>query len=162
MTTPDVKPVSAGRKAVSYAEDTLGVNEIHLVALTARTELDASFTKISELKDFKRNAEQKVSERELELIGDEHGRHPELSVAAMERHLKLELPKDPLLRELRGNVTMAISDIEGVEYDIRVFEADVRIAVARLNELGGYLTYLAAVKSAETARLGHKKTEIPE
>ncbi len=145
------KPASKGLKALQYAENTLGVNSTYENLLGFRKKLDDALTELATLRDQKRDAEQAASDRELELVSEEHGRHPEMSVAAMERHLKLELPKDDELRDRRVGVSTTVSMIEGVEFDIRVIETDIRIAVARLTELGGYLNYLAAIKQTELA-----------
>jgi hypothetical protein len=47
-------------------------------------------------------------------------------------------------------------DVEGLEFDKAIHEADIKIAVARMQELGGYFAYLAAVKESEIARLARE------
>jgi hypothetical protein len=52
---------------------------------------------------------------------------------------------------LRGELLESIGDVEGLEYDRAMNETDIKIAVARLHELGGYFEYLAAIKRAESS-----------
>lgn len=142
----DTKSPSAARKAVDYAEKDLGVHIVFEVAQTRRTMLDSSLTQLAAERDHKRDLEVQITDREMELTLDEAGHHPEMSVAAMDRHMKQVLARDELLRQLKGDLSSVISNIEGTEYDIRIHETDIKIAVARMTELGGYLQYLAAIK----------------
>lgn len=148
MTTPT--PTQSPLKGLKYAEEQLGVNSVFEYAKTQRANLDAKLTDLAAGKDLRREVEHLIADREIELTSDEYAKHSGMSVAAMERHLKLELPKDPLLRELRAKLGVAVSDIEGLEFDIRMLETDIKIAVARMTELGGYLNYLAAIKQGQT------------
>lgn len=134
---------------MTYAETELGVHSTHEAALEARQRLDTLFTEVATQRDVRRDVEHAIADRELELTTEEYGKHGlTMSVSAMERHLKMVLPQDEALRQLRSKHVTVVSDIEGLEYDIRLCEADIRIAVARLQELGGYLTYLAAIKTS--------------
>lgn len=144
---PAPRPVSAAKRSLDYAEQELGVHTVHESAVGFRHALDGSLTRLAELKDTKRDIEVAIADLEMEVTIDEAGKHSGMSVAAMERHLKVELHKNPMLHELKTKHGAVISEIEGVEYDIRVTETDIRIAVARLTELGGYLNYLAAIKN---------------
>lgn len=110
--------------------------------------MDEAMTEVAKQKDLRRTLDDAIATRELEIYSDERGKHADLSQAALERHLKVETHRDPQLVELRSKLSACISSIEGFEYDIRAFETDVRIAVARMNELGGYFNYLAAIKAS--------------
>lgn len=118
-------------------------------ATEARDRLDEALTLLAAHKDRRRTLEQQLQDVELDIISDETGKHSSMSQAALDRHLKVEIPKNPEYRQIKSDLGAVISDIEGLEYDIRVAEADVRIAAARMTELGGYLQYLAAIKQAE-------------
>ena len=85
-----------------------------------------------------------------------------MSVAAMERHIKTVFFKDSALQDLRVKREAAVSEIEGLEYDVRVIETDIKIAVGRLTELGGYLQYLAAIKLAQTHSKANETSEAGE
>lgn len=147
-------------KALDYAEQQLGVHEVYEQARKARNDLDECLTRLSEARDKKRDLEFRLSDREMEIAADERGRHPDMSQAAMDKHLKQAFAQDDSWRELREQLSKVIGDAEGYEYDKAIHETDIRIAVARLQELGGYFNYLAAVKQADEANKT-KKTEKP-
>lgn len=147
----DPVSTSPALKALKYAEDELGVHAVHEAALKSRQELDECLTALSEARDEKRSIELQLQDAELEVAADERGKHPEMSAAAMDKHLKVALSKDDRVRELREQHTKLIGDVEGCEFDRSIIEVDIKIAVARLQELGGYLQYLAAIKQADTA-----------
>lgn len=148
----------SGSKAVRYAEDTLGVHMAHDQAVNSRHYLDQIFTDLAALKDTKRSLEDSIRDREMDLLAGEWADNPEFSATKMDNHMRVVKHGDPFLAECRQKHSKVSSEIEGLEYDKVIAEADIKIAVARLHELGGYLQYLAAVKEAETAR----KTENPE
>jgi hypothetical protein len=138
--------------AVEYAENTLGVHEILAGALKAREDLDKVYTELSEQRDAKRLAEQNLADREMELAIEERGRHPEMSQAQMDKHIKAVYFKDETWRRLRDELREMTDALDGMEFDRRIKERDIEIGCARMNELGGYLAYLAAVKNASTAK----------
>jgi hypothetical protein len=67
----------------------------------------------------------------------------------MDQHMKVAKQVDPRCRELRKEIFDATSRIEAQETSRVGYEADLKIAVSRLNELGGYLTFLAALKNSQ-------------
>lgn len=139
---------SASRKAIDYAEVRLNVHDVYREAMTDRNGLDECLTKLSELRDAKRTFENIVMDREMDLTADERSKHPEMSDAAMGRHLKVVYHDDSILTSARSKLNNLASDLDGLECDKNVLETNIKIAVARMNELGGYLSYLAAVKQA--------------
>ena len=155
-TTPASLPRS---KALTYAEDVLGGHRSYEDLLAVRDTLDGQMTRASELRDSKRQLESLIEDREIEIASDHHGLHPDASVAATERSLKLKIPKDGRIRDLRIQLSETISSLEGVEYDIKMSEHDIRIGVARVTELGGYLNYLAVTKQAQL--VGATKPDTP-
>lgn len=137
---------AASRKAVNYAEIRLGIHDIFQEARTARNGLDECLTRLSEARDNKRTNEGAIVDREMELLADERGKHTDASDAWLGRHLKVVYHDDPFLTTCRETLNGIIGDIEGYEFDKIILETDIKIAVARMTELGGYLEYLAAVK----------------
>ena len=152
---PDQPSVSASRRAVHYAETKLAVNDIYKEAVTARNGLDQCLDKLAELRDVKRSYENSILDREMDLSADERSKHPDMSDAAMGRHLKIIYHRDSVLTEARSRLDRLSSDLEGLEFDKSILDTDIKIAVARMNELGGYLGFLAAVKM--TSNLGGEK-----
>lgn len=135
-------------KALVYAEQTLGVNSVYETLLAKRTELDTLFTDVANKRDLKRGIEARIEDREMDIVSNERGKHPDMSAAGMERHLKVAFAEDPSLRELREQLRQVVNDLDGLDFDVRLVETDIRIGISRLQELGGYLEYLAAVKQA--------------
>lgn len=142
----DSSAPSDGRKALDYAEKELGVHVVYQTAVEARQKLDAILTDLSNARDRKRDTEARLMDAELEVANNEWAKHPDMAVTRMEKHLKTALAQDDTVRELREQVARAASDIDGLEMDKLMSETDIRIAVARLQELGGYFHYLAVIK----------------
>lgn len=143
--------MSDGLKALKYAEEQIGVHKVYEDAKQARVALDGCLTDLGKARDQKRDLEFRLHDREMEVAADEYGKHPDMAQTRMDKHLKRALAQDDDWRELREQLSKVTGDIEGLEFDRSVFEADIRIAVSRLQELGGYFQYLAAIKQAETA-----------
>jgi hypothetical protein len=142
----------AGSRALKYAEDTLGVHVVHDSAVAARDALDKVLTELGQARDARRSLSEQVADREIELLMSERGKHPEMSAAAMDKHLKVAYHVDEQLRHVRGLLRAKTEEIEGLEYDVQMYEHDIKIAVARMHELGGYMVYLAAVKTTTPAQ----------
>lgn len=148
MTTGTQK--SPALKALEYAEFQLGVHAVYESALKAREELDGVLTEIDSIRDRKRSVEREISDLEMDILFEERSKHPEMSAAAMDKHLRLAYHQNGQLKALRENHVKTVGELDGREIDKSVLEADIRIATARMIELGGYLQYLAAVKLSTT------------
>lgn len=138
---------SPAAKALAYAENELKVHTVYQEALEARGKLDKTLTDLGEVRDKKRDVEARLSDAELEIASDERGKHPDMSQAQMDKHLKVALHNSTEVRELREQLIQVVNDADGLEFDKAMHETDIKIAVARLTELGGYLNYLAAIKT---------------
>lgn len=117
-----------------------------------RSNLDTKLTYLSELRDKRRLLESQKHDIEMDVVIDETGKHQDLSQAALDRHLKVVFHKHPELSDIRQSIMDVSSDIEGVEYDIDFINTSIKIAVSRLNELGGYFQFMAVVKQAALNR----------
>ncbi len=147
MTTSTPSPAL---KALKYAEDQLGVNTVYTDCLTSREQLDTTLTELSEARDHKRDLESRIIDVEMDVAASERGSHPEMSQAAMDKHMKVALHNNDDWRELREQLVLAVGTVDGLECDKTMHETDIRIAVSRMQELGGYLQYLAAVKQSNS------------
>ena len=155
---PESEPTpSAGLKALRYAEDQLGVNKVHEGALQSRNSLDSVLTEIGELRDKKLALQASLQDKEMLLSADEWSKHPDMSAARMATHIKTVYANDDEIREMREVLAKVSGDVEGLEFDRDIHETDIRIAVARLQELGGYLQYLAVIKQGEYSNLSRAK-----
>lgn len=134
------------KKAMDYIEF-LGVHSVYREAISSRDQLDKVFTDLAALRDKRRALEAQKSDREMELLGEETAKHADMSVAALERHLKSVYHNDTILNEIRIELRSLTDDLDGLEFDRSYLETDVKIAVARLSELGGLLQFMAVVKN---------------
>src|SRR4051812_5074007 len=114
MTTPSPSPE---RKALDYAEETLGVNRVYKDVLTKRDELDTVLTELADLRDKRRQLEDLRVDREMDVQADELSTHPGMSAAAFKDHIKVALHKDEPLANLRSELSKVSSEIDGSEYD---------------------------------------------
>lgn len=141
---------------VPYAENVLGVHTIHETALEARKKLDDILTQLSEAKDKKRKMEIEMSDLEMALASEERGKNPETSATAFKEHLKTVFHGSTDWVFFRDELSLMSGDIEGLEYDKSVTSKDIDIATARMEELGGYLHYLAVAKQASMTSAASK------
>lgn len=156
----DTKP-SPARKALDYAEKALGANETYDHAVQALATLSEEVEKVTEQKKLKRSLDEQIESQVMELTIEEASKHTEMSVAAMERHMKVVLARSPELSALRAQLSLVNGQIEYLDYQIRIVETDVKIVTARLTELGGYFSYLAAIKLAHSTNKTSEAGAVP-
>lgn len=156
MTTP---PATPANKGIVYAEQELGVHVVYQHAIDQSELLKSHLDALGDLRVSLRKAEDDVSDRELEIVSSEHGKHPEHSVAAMDRHLKLVLPRDQVLRALKTTVSAIADEIDERKRFVSHCEAEIKIASSRMIQQGGYFNYLAAIKTANSANTASQPTQ---
>lgn len=136
---------------VEYAEKALQVHKVYEEAVAAEAELQTIHNELAQCKIKENSLQQNISDREMDLLSEERGKHPEMSQAGMERHLKLVLHVDTAYREMIREL-MEVHDTQTAQNANRsITESKVRVLTARMTELGGYLHYLAAAKESQTA-----------
>jgi len=147
-------------KALTYAEQTLGVHEVYERVQTALESLDSTLADLDKALDLKRELAEEQSDREVGLIGEMRGVHPQMSETAFKTNLKVWEREDAELRRIRGQLNMVLGEIQGLEIDAEMWRARIRVGTSRMEELGGYLHYLAAVKNqAEKTTKRKESTE---
>lgn len=139
-------------RAIKYAEDQLGVHAVYEQAQANRAVLDKLLAELDKAQDDKRRLAEEIADREAELLIEERGKHSDMSAAAFDQHTKSAKRKDPELKKLREAFNGSLSEIQGLEYDVDMAKVEIRIACSRMEELGGYLNYLAAVKAETTSK----------
>lgn len=147
------------RKALDYALG-LGLNSAYETAVESRNELEEVLADLSKARDKRRELEAARHNREMDVLQIEGGVHPEMSVAALERHLKVAYHNDSILIELRLQLSELTSRIDSLELAKQISETDIKIAIARLTELGGYFQFAAVIKNASEARKASESSEI--
>lgn len=134
---------------LEYAEKNLGVHTVYEEAEVLTQRLEEHMTKLSDVIITRRKADDLISDREMDLLSAERAKHSDLSQAAMDRRVKEIQHKDPELRTLRADRSRYASEVSGLELDIDHLKWQLKVKVARMEELAGYLQYLSALKNAE-------------
>lgn len=134
--------------AIDYAEVTLGVHSVYANTLAARKQFDELQKEAAKLRVERRRAEEAVEDYEMDLSTTERGTRPSMSATAFKEHMKGKLHANDLFRELKKKVADLDQRLDLLGDDMRVLDKDIRIGCSRMEQLGGYLQYLAAVKSA--------------
>lgn len=138
--------------ALAYAEVTLGVHLCYDAAVLAHSQLDEVVTDLDKAHDQRRTITEQVADREADLLIAERGKHSDMSATALDQHMKTVKRKDTMLTELRNQLNIVQGSINGLEYDSDMLKLRIKIEVARMEELGGYLQYLSAIKQAENLK----------
>ena len=149
--TPEVK-------ALEYV-NSLGLNSVHEEAQHKRVVLEDKGRTLAEFKARRRQLETYRADREMEVMEEERGRHPEMSQAQMDKHLKMAFSNDGDIRETRDELVSLAGDIDLTEFEVELLHQDIKIAVARLHELGGYFQFMAVIKQAEENRKAREATD---
>ena len=137
--------------ALQYAEVTLGVHAIYEEGRDTLERLELAINTLDDAQDTRRALDEQIANREMDLLIEERGKHPDHSEAAFTRHLKEVQYKDASLKDLRGKRAVAAGVVSGSELDVDFYRLRLKFTSARMEQLGGYLHYLGAVKNAEAA-----------
>lgn len=136
-------------RALEYAEGHLGVHRVHGEAESLLAEMDEALSALDSAIDARRTLDDQIEDRQMTLLIEERGKAADISQAAMDRRLKELYHKDEMLRRLRMERNAKAGEASGLELDIEHMKYRLKVKVARMQELGGYFQYLAAVKNAE-------------
>lgn len=147
--TIQVQTTRRGR-AVNYAEE-LGLNKANEEATGANEALGILYHQQTGLEDKVRRIKALIEERTHHVFMDVMRRCEGASLAAQERAHKLDCVNDEKLRALNADLLDRQLELASVEAEVKVNERMSRSATARMTQLGGYFSYLAASKEALTA-----------
>lgn len=140
-------------KALEYAEVTLGVHSVWESVQADLTALDTLLGDLDKAQDRRREIDDEYADREVELVSEMRGVHPSMTDTRFKSEWKGWERTDKVLSVLRVDLNGIRSEIQGLEYDQELLKLKIRAGTSRLEELGGYLHYLAAVKNqAENAK----------
>ena len=143
--------VSPEVKALQYVES-LGLNSVYEHALEVRKALEAQQQDLHNIKNRRRELEQFKADVEMEVVEAERAKHPDMSAAAMDKHLKVAFSNHSDLRGVRDEMFLITSQIEAIEMEMDRLHIDLKIDVARLHELGGYFQFMAVLKQVSASR----------
>lgn len=135
-------------KALKYAEEVLGVHKDYEIACGQLESLDETLSDLDKAQDRRRQLEEDYADREVELVNEMRGVHPQMSDTRFKSEFKGWERVDTKLRELRIELNKVRSELQGIEIDAEMTRARIRVSCSRMEQLGGYLHYLAAVKTA--------------
>lgn len=128
-----------------YAEQKLGVHTVFEGTAELAQRLDDELTRLDKAQDDRRTLEERYADREIELISEMRGVHPNMSDTRFKSEMRGWERTDSELRRLRREMIIVKSDLQGSEIEIELLRTRIKIGCARMTELGGYLNYLAAV-----------------
>jgi hypothetical protein len=148
-------------QALDYAENTLGVHKVHDEAEALVAELDNALGLLDAAIDARRSLDEQIEDRHMELLIEERGKAADISQAAMDRRLKEVYHKDGTLKVLRSQRNAKAGEASGLELDIDYIKYRLKVKVARMEELGGYFQFLAAVKNAEPKLVQYAEASTP-
>lgn len=131
-----------------WAEDELGVNSLYSEVKDIEQELEPMLHARRHVEADIRYSREEMDTYESELILREKNSNPDMSATAFERHIKLAIVADKNHSKMRNDLLDTQARLGKIEADIRMLELKLRGRTARLQELGGYLSYLAGVKNA--------------
>lgn len=134
--------------AVPYAEDDLGVNTVYETAQMAARSYALAKEKATDLRRTKRRMENTIADREADVAAEIFATGGGASVSAIERHIKISVGTDDVIRTIRAELLRVNGDIDQEETAAALAKVQIEIHTARMTELGGYLLYLAEAKRA--------------
>ena len=136
---------------LQYAESDLGVHKVHQDAEALAGLLDGVHENLAKVITERRELDDKIEDRQMEIMIVERGRASELSQAAMDRRLKEKYHTDKELIDLRKKRSVASSKASTLELEADTLKYRLKAKVARMEELAGYFQYLAALKTEARA-----------
>lgn len=139
------------RRALAYAEDTLGVHRVWADTQDLAAQISNGHEQVAAFDAEVRSLALQIENHRNALLLEAASANPEMTPTAFERHMKLTYAGDDELKTLNRLHADATSRRESMAATVRGHQANHNGFVARLNELGGYFQYLAAVKQARTA-----------
>lgn len=138
-------------RALAYAEDKLGVHRVWTNAEQLVVQLQEAYRVQAGFEAEARDLAFQIERRKQVILIDESKAGAAMTVAALERHIKLAQAGDEELTKLQELHNTNAGHRDRVSADIRGAENNLKAHNARMNELGGYFEYLASAKHAQIA-----------
>lgn len=131
---------------VTYAES-LGVHSIHEEAVAALDAYKALQVKrVAALRTL-RDARGLIEDEEHTIVASTPLQE---SAAAWERALKVARSTSEVLDELRHREQQAQIELDGIDAGLSVYDHTLKVAVARMNALGGLLSFYSDNQSSQS------------
>lgn len=137
-------------KSLAYAEVTLGVHLVYDEARDLLKQHEELMQWIAASRSTRRLIEEQIQNLETDIQLDETGKHATMSATALKEKIKLETARNPSHRDLRTRLREVQNELDNFELRRSSLDNHLKAVTARMNELGGYLQYLAAIKLSRT------------
>lgn len=149
---------------VTYAEDILGVHDVHKHALQLAQLLRDAQIEQTEARAEIRAVREQLAEREAIVSIDSRAEHSQATATEFARIIKIDLQQDERCRELRAKLNAALREQDRAEARVTSLERDLRTAQARMTELGGLLVFygLRSTRSTTTHSNNEASNESEE
>ena len=134
-------------KAIVYAEDELGVHEVFKEVVEELNALEVTLQELDKAQALRRELDEKYADREVELVHEMRGIHPSMTDTRFKSEWRGWERSDVKLRDIRIELMKVKGDISTLEVKVEVSRSIIKAGCARMEQLGGYLNYLAAVKN---------------
>jgi hypothetical protein len=131
--------------ARTYAENELGVHLVFKEANDAHDDMVKQHSVLAEMKAWRREITEDILDLEASVLDEIRKQHPDLSATAHDQKAKLQRRSDARLVDLRKILAVAQGKEDTAEHAIKACDNRIKIATARMTELGGYLPYLTMV-----------------
>ena len=137
--------------AIDYAETVVGVHTVWQEAQQCQERLDTATNTAVGAQAKRRFLDEQIENREMDLLIEERGKHPDHTEAAFTRHLKVVQHSDEELKRLKAERSAVAMAAIGADSAVDHERAVLRMLSARMEQQGGYFAYLAACKNAEAS-----------
>lgn len=128
----------------------LGVHEVYTGAQEAQQALESTLDGLRQVRANKRTLEIAIADRESEVTQDVWSSNSDAAVTKLDKLVKVAIQTDGFLRDLRKKMNEILAEIDTLEADKEINEVDIKIACARMTELGGYLNFVATLMGKES------------
>lgn len=149
----------AKKSPVTYAEQELGVHKVWYEALNIEERLADLQAEIAGLSGSIRTQQEKYDTAEANFIMEKRAEMADKSHSAFEREVKALIATNQDLSEHRKVIHDLTSNREQKEAEANSCKNRLRLAEARMKELGGLLHFYAATKSAQV-QVQHTYTPV--
>lgn len=127
------------------AEKELGVDECYSRAKEAREALTDAVASLVTLRKKRRELESALEQREADVTQETWASNSDMPVTRLDKLVKVEIMKDQMVRGVKANLDELAFEIDKMESNKTVAEAELRVQCARMNELQGYLQFVTAL-----------------
>lgn len=145
-------------RAIAYAEDVLEVHKVYQGAEGIWEHYNVALEDQRKARGNLRDYQEKLTWRETEISEELHAKALP-SQAAFDRELKRLISNDEGCVQFNQMLNKVKDDLDEADLLVKTFGAKLKLLTARIEQLSGYFTYLAACKTAVTER--YKVSDSP-